>query len=138
MFRITVVKPLLREGRESDMNNHYNINLKEYSRQNRQKQTPGEKLLWSRLRKKQLLNLRFLRQRSIDNYIGDFLQVETKLIIEVDRFTHDEDKYEYDIKRENTLRTMGYEFLRFSEFDVVSKIDAVIEIIYYYLVTHSP
>ncbi len=118
------------------MNNHYNVKLKEYSRENRQKQTPGEKLLWSRLRNKQLLNLRFLRQRAIDNYIVDFLQIETKLIIEVDGFTHDEDKYEYDIKREKKLKSLGYEVLRFSEFDVVSRIDEVVETIYFFLENH--
>ncbi len=115
------------------MNNHYNIKLKQYSRENRQKQTPGEKLLWSRLRRKQLLNLRFLRQGPIDNYIIDFLQIETKLIIEIDGFTHNEDKYDYDLRRERKLKSLGYEFLRFSEFDVVSRTDEVVETISFYL-----
>ncbi len=38
----------------------------------RKKQTEAEKKLWSRLRNKSFMELKFFRQSSIGNYIADF------------------------------------------------------------------
>lgn len=46
----------------------YNTKLKKYSQQLRKNMTDAEKLLWSKLRKKQLKGCQFYRQRIIGNY----------------------------------------------------------------------
>lgn len=50
----------------------YNKNLKQASRDLRNNMTDAEKLLWSRLRNKKILDLQFYRQKPILNYIVDF------------------------------------------------------------------
>ena len=50
--------------------------------------TDAEKLLWSKLRRKQLKNCQFYRQRIIGNYIVDFYCPKEKLIVEVDGGQH--------------------------------------------------
>lgn len=120
------------------MNHYYNKNLKEFSRQNRKKQTKGEALLWKHLRGKQLLGLKFYRQRSIDKYIVDFLAPEISLIVEIDGSSHDDVKFEYDQKREAELRLLGFKILRFTEYEVCSNINAVLTTVENYLYYPSP
>ena len=50
----------------------YNKNLKQASRDLRNNMTEAEKLLWTRLRGKQILGLQFYRQKPILNFIVDF------------------------------------------------------------------
>ncbi len=94
--------------------------------------------MWSKIRNKQLLGYRFLRQRPISHYIVDFLQPELKLIVEVDGSSHDEDKYEYDDKRQTHLENLGFQFLRFTEFEVRFNVSDVVETIFGFLENHSP
>jgi very-short-patch-repair endonuclease len=51
---------------------NYNANLKDKARQLRKDLTDSEKSLWSRLRNKQLLAIKFYRQKPIGEYIVDF------------------------------------------------------------------
>jgi len=54
-------------------NYHYNNHkLKTLRRNLRQNQTDAKKLIWSKLRNKQLNDLKFYRQYSIGSYILDF------------------------------------------------------------------
>lgn len=46
--------------------------LKPLARQMRREPTPAEKLLWQKLRQKQLLGFKFRRQHAIDRFIVDF------------------------------------------------------------------
>ncbi len=62
----------------------YNKNLKQASRDLRNNMTDAEKLLWSRLRNKQILGLQFYRQKPILNYIVDFYCPAANLVIECD------------------------------------------------------
>ena len=72
-------------------------------------------------------------------YIVDFLQPEYKLIIEIDGISHLGDKkYEYDHTRQIRLEFLGYHFLRFSEKQVVFRLNEVVMTIYYFLEFHSP
>ena len=59
----------------------YNKNLKQASRKLRNNMTEAEKLLWSRLRGKQLLGLQFYRQTPILNFIVDFYCPVANLVI---------------------------------------------------------
>ncbi len=51
---------------------HYNKNLKQPPRDLRNNMTGVERVLWSRLRRKQILGLQFYRQKPILNLIVDF------------------------------------------------------------------
>ena len=67
-----------------------------YSRQLRSNQTNAEKLLWQKLRKRQL-GVRFQRQYVFDNkYIVDFYCASLKLIIEINGGQHN-DNHQDDI-----------------------------------------
>jgi very-short-patch-repair endonuclease len=111
-------------------NNHYNKTLKTFARSNRKKQTYGELLLWSKLRNKQMCGLKFLRQRAIYKYIVDFFQPENRLIIEIDGSSHDENKFNYDARRQIELENLGYSFLRFTDYEVRRNLNSVLETIY--------
>ncbi|MDB5282041.1 MAG: hypothetical protein JWO06_1116 [Bacteroidota bacterium] len=69
-----------------------------------------------------MLGFAFLRQRSIDNYIGDFFCKELKLVIELNGITHHyEETYQKDLKKERKLDSLGYTVLRFADEDVDEK-----------------
>ena len=67
----------------------YNKNLKQLSRTLRRNMTDAERLLWSKIRGKQLSGLQFYRQKIIGNYIADFYCPKTRLVIEIDRGQRD-------------------------------------------------
>ena len=66
----------------------YSRITKPLARELRKNQTGAEQLLWSRIRRKQILNVQFKRQRPIAGYIVDFYGVEAKLVIELDGLQH--------------------------------------------------
>ncbi len=107
---------------------YYNKNLKGYSRQLRKDMTNAERLLWSRVRRKQLQGYKFYRQKIIGNYIVDFYCPKAKLVIEIDGGQHYEDE---DIKKDNVrddyLREQRLTVLRFSDRYVFDNLDGVIE-----------
>jgi very-short-patch-repair endonuclease len=70
----------------------YNANLKRLSRQLRGKSTDAEKLLWSKIRRKQINGYQFSRQKPIGNYIVDFYCKEARLVIEIDGGQHYEER----------------------------------------------
>ncbi|MDO9161322.1 MAG: endonuclease domain-containing protein [Methylococcaceae bacterium] len=102
--------------------------MKEFARALRKNQTDTERLMWSRLRNRQLLNCKFRRQQTIGPYIADFLCLEPKLIIELDGGQH-ADQQEYDELRSQYLQQMGYRVVRFWNNEVLQELDAVLEAI---------
>ena len=94
----------------------------------RQGQTDAETLLWSKLRDRQILNLKFRRQRPIGSYFADFACLEIGLVIELDGGQHVDNAY--DIKRESNMAASGFQTLRFWNNDVLSQTDAVLEKIF--------
>ena len=62
----------------------YNPRLKNIARQLRENMTDSERLLWSRLRGKQVRGIQFYRQKPIGNYIVDFYAAKILLVVEVD------------------------------------------------------
>ena len=80
--------------------------------------TDAEQLLWSRLRRKQILGLQFYRQKPLLNYIVDFYCHEIGLAIELDGTIHDNTFLE-DAKRQGELEQQGVVFLRFSNDEVL-------------------
>ena len=86
---------------------------KEKRRELRQNQTIAERNMWSQLRGRKLLGLKFKRQFSIDKYIIDFYCPEYKIAIELDGNVHDlEDVKNYDAKRQQYLEDYGIHFIR--------------------------
>jgi very-short-patch-repair endonuclease len=126
--------------------------MKQLARALRKQQTDAEKLLWSRLRNRQLEGCKFMkyihvfhpagqpsaaqicsrqicrRQQPIGPYIADFLSLEPKLIIELDGGQHAEQQ-EPDNQRTRYLQALGYRVLRFWNHEVLNDLDAVLEAI---------
>jgi very-short-patch-repair endonuclease len=92
----------------------------------RQSSTDAEKLLWFRLRNRQLLDLKFRRQRPIGRYIADFACLEIGLVIELDGGQH-LDQIAYDAQRTADMKELGFHTLRFWDHEVLKETDAVME-----------
>ncbi|AUX90131.1 endonuclease domain-containing protein [Acinetobacter sp. ACNIH1] len=121
----------------------YNKNLKQASRDLRNNLTDAEKLLWSKLRGKQILGLQFYRQNPILNYIVDFYCPAANLVIECDGSQHFTDEgLEVDRMRDDALAQLGLKVFRFDNGQLVEQLDSVVEVIYQYclnqLATESP
>ena len=106
----------------------YNRNLKPYSRQLRKNMTDAERLLWAKIRMKQLKGYQFYRQKPIGDYIVDFFCPRAKLIVEVDGSQHFSDETtEYDRIRDEYLSSLGLRVLRFTNTEVLTHIEGVVE-----------
>jgi very-short-patch-repair endonuclease len=109
----------------------YNTKLKKYSQELRKNMTDAERLLWSRLRRKQLNNFQFYRQRIIGDYIVDFYCPRSKLIIEVDGGQHYQDEQNRrDKVRDDYMKNLGMKILRVSDREVLQNLHGVVERIY--------
>ena len=105
---------------------HKRFLMKHLARDLRRNQTDAEKLVWSRLRNRQLEGRKFRRQQIIGPYIADFLCLEPKLIVELDGGQHMEQQ-DSDAARTAYLSAMGYRVLRFWNNEAISDIEAVLE-----------
>ena len=104
---------------------------KETARHLRNNMTDAETLLWSRIRRKQILGLQFYRQKPIGRYIVDFFAPKASLVIEVDGSQHKQVKHKKkDELRDSYLSSKGIEVLRLNANEVVRKIDSVAQRIY--------
>lgn len=93
--------------------------------------TDAEQLLWQRLLCKQILGLQFYRQKPILNFIVDFYCAAANLVIECDGGQHyTEDGLLADQIRDQTLSELGLLVLRFSNRQILTETDAVVEQIY--------
>ncbi len=89
--------------------------------------TRAESILWDYLRKKSL-GYKFRRQHPISIYIADFYCHALKLIIEVDGGIHmDVEVQKRDRERQKYLESEGISFLRFTNDDVETRMERVIE-----------
>ena len=94
----------------------------------RKGQTDAEALLWSRLRARQLNNLKFRRQRPIGAYFADFACIEIGMVIELDGGQHSEESgNRYDRKRSDAMAALGFQTLRFWNHEVLTETNAVLE-----------
>ena len=70
----------------------------------------------------------FLRQHIIGDYIVDFVSRHGGLVVEVDGGYHSEPRQqEDDVMREDALREMGYNVMRFTNEKVLFDIDNVLQ-----------
>jgi len=100
--------------------------LRAYARENRKNATLAEQYLWEHLRRGEL-DVDFLRQHIVGDYIADFASRHGGLIIEVDGGYHAERRQaEEDAIRESNLEQMGYHIMRFTNEEVLFNIEEVI------------
>jgi len=100
--------------------------LKQFSRHLRTHSTDAERKVWSLLRDRRFLNLKFRRQYAIPPYIVDFCCVEILLIIEIDGGQH-QGMLQKDLKREAALKSFGFHTIRFWNHDVLQNTADVLE-----------
>jgi len=86
--------------------------FKERRKELRKNQTETEKILWSRIKNKQIDAYKFFRQYSVGSYILDFYCPDKKLAIELDGAQHLDNK-EYDQERDNYLLALDIKTVRF-------------------------
>lgn len=86
--------------------------IQQRARELRQEMTPAEKLLWSRLRNKQLHELKFRRQLPLGPFIADFYCAARCLVVEIDGDIHDLQP-ERDAARTEQFEQHGYRVIRF-------------------------
>ncbi len=90
--------------------------------------THAERVLWQKLRNKQLNGVKFRRQQPIGNYIVDFVSFEEKLIIEIDGGQHNEDWIlSQDRTRTGWLNSHGFRVIRFWNSGVLENLEGVLQ-----------
>jgi very-short-patch-repair endonuclease len=94
----------------------------------RNNMTYHEKLLWEKLKGKQLYGLRFRRQHPISFFIVDFYCHEAMLVVEVDGEIH-YDRIDYDDGRSAEMEKFGIKVIRFTNIEVENNIEKVIKTI---------
>ena len=116
----------------------YNKALTEKARQNRKNPTPAEQKLWYEvLENKRLGNLKFTRQKPLDEYIVDFYCSELRLAIEIDGDTHARQE-QYDKDRTETLNRYGIEVIRCANAEVLNNLEGVYQNLYKHISARKP
>jgi very-short-patch-repair endonuclease len=101
--------------------------------------TEAEKLLWSRIRRKQLDGFQFYRQKILGNYIVDFFCARAELIVELDGGQHyTEQGREKDKARDEYLARVGLRVIRFSDREVFENLEGVVETLWRLLKSNPP
>ncbi len=101
--------------------------LKELAKKHRLNPTPAEDTLWNLLSNRKLDNYKFRRQHIIGDVIVDFVNIEEKLVVEVDgEYHNDPAAMEYDRLRSEWLENNGYHIIRFGNDEVLQKTDEVL------------
>ena len=96
----------------------------------RRPMTRAEVILWTRLRKRQVLGLHFRKQHPVSPYIADFACVEAKLIVEVDGATHSTaEERAHDERRRHYLEAQGWAILRVWNDEIYRNENGVVETI---------
>ncbi len=112
----------------------YNKNLHGFARDLRNNMTDAEWRLWHSIKRRQLKNRHFLRQKILGNYIVDFYCHKAKLIIELDGGQHySESGIKNDEIRDNYFNNLGITVLRFTDRDIFENRDGVLQRIYDFL-----
>ena len=118
---------------EAKQNLGASCNIKGKARELRKNLTEQERILWSKLRRRQLNGMHFRKQHPYNIYILDFYCFEANLVIEVDGEIHLGQK-DYDRERTKFLESSGLRELRFKNNDIETRIDWVVEVIQKHLV----
>lgn len=111
------------------MTSYYNIEeLKHLRRALRKQPIPSEILMWSVLRGRKFMNLKFRRQYGLGRYIIDFYCPSLHLAIEVDGESHTwPGAPERDRIRQEWIVKQGVTVVRFLSSEVINNIDGVLQ-----------
>ncbi len=90
--------------------------------------TETERLLWSRIRNRQLAGYKFIAQFQVGDAIADFACRSARLVVELDG-GHHADSIEADAERTHIIEAHGYRVVRFWNSDVMNNLDGVLETI---------
>ena len=94
----------------------------------RKRMTEAETILWEAIRNKRLQGLKFRRQHPIERFIVDFYCHQHKLVIELDGNIHElSEVKENDLKREDELKDLNLNIIRFKNEDVLHNLPKVLE-----------
>jgi len=108
----------------------YDHHLRPNSRRLRNNMTDAEKILWQRLRRKQINGWQFYRQKPLGPYIVDFYCAAAHLVVELDGSQHFEpDHQQADQQRDAYLQSLGLRVVRFDNRQVLLETEAVLEVI---------
>ena len=100
--------------------------LKPRASEMRQNPTEAKDVLWQALRRKQLDELSFRRQHPLNRFLVDFYCPSASLVIEIDGPVHDTTR-EIDQARQEFLEGLGLHVLRFTNDEVTSNLDGVLD-----------
>ena len=105
-----------------------NPSLKHNARKLRGQMTDAEQLLWRHIRRKQIADVPFYRQKPLLNFIVDFYCPAARLVIELDGGQHFEAlAKEKDAARDAALGALGLVVLRFDNRQVLLETQAVLQ-----------
>ena len=106
---------------------HYAIKL-------RKNPTESEKLLWNKLRNRQLEGIKFRRQHPFDDFAIDFYSHELELAIELDGGYHETKRQKFsDDCKDIQLMSFGLTVLRYTNENIFHSMDIVLEDIREYI-----
>lgn len=116
---VTDDRPRIREGTTPDQR-----------RELRRAQTDAERALWRLLRSRALEGHKFRRQHGAGPYVLDFYCAEAQLAVEADGSQHyTSDGLAADAVRTAYLEALGIRVLRFTNLDVLTNAEGVVETI---------
>ena len=95
------------------------------AKQLRRPMTQAEEVLWSALRRNQVLDLHFRRQHPMGRFILDFYCASKKLCVELDGPVHDEQR-ERDEARSAALAYQQIRVIRFRNEEVLTDLASVV------------
>jgi very-short-patch-repair endonuclease len=100
------------------------------AKQLRSTMTRAEALLWRYLKAHRVDGLSFRRQFPVQDYIADFVCLSARLVVELDGESHDfVERQAADRARDAFFASQGFETLRFTNEQVTSQIEGVVETI---------
>jgi len=107
---------------------------KKLCRELRANQTHSEEILWDRIRNRQLLGKKFLRQHPIfydlkgreTFYIADFYCHEIKLVVEIDGEIH-KLRLKNDYDRDQIMNLLGLQVMRIKSEKVIDDLNGVLK-----------
>ena len=110
---------------------------KEYRQLLRRNETPTERMLWKRLRSKQLDGFRFRQQHGYGPYILDFYCPSLRLCIELDGEVHNTlEAQHHDYERTLYLNECKIHVIRFKNEEVEQNMEEVLSKIRDYIYNH--
>ncbi len=109
--------------------------LKENAKNHRKDPTKAEEVLWHNLSGKLLENYKFRREHIIEDIIVDFVCLKENIVIEVDGGYHNTPEIkELDKLKKEILKSHGFRVIRFTNDEVLFKLDRTLRLIKHALI----